>query len=145
MKPSSITLVALMPFLAVGGFGVFSSRQQASLPGTYHLVTIDGHALPYSPSHADRPSDAPPPPVVLGSVLTVDPDTSFHMSMSYRVTRQGKEEVMERAFSGTYVADGPGYRFSWANAGQTPVTLRGDTLLLDNEGMLFAYLRQGDR
>jgi hypothetical protein len=64
------------------------------------------------------------------------------MSMSYRVTRQGAEQVVENQFSGTYVREGAGYRFTWVNAGQTPVTLRGDTLILDNEGMLFTYCRQ---
>lgn len=121
------------------------SQGPPALPGTYSLVSIDGHPLPYAPVHPATPADAPPPPVVVGSIFTISADSTFTLSMSYRITRQGTEQDLDRTFGGTYVREDSGYRFTWVNAGQTPVTWRGDTLILNNEGMLFAYYRQRSR
>jgi hypothetical protein len=151
VHPSSAVLTALLPLLVLGSSldlplpqatGALVMQSQSGLPGTYALVTINGHPLPYAPMDPDRPADAPPPPVVTGSIFTVHADSTFQLSMSYRVTRQGAEQVFERQFHGTYVREGAAYNFTWVNAGQTPVTLRGDTLTLNNVGTLFAYVRQ---
>jgi len=154
MKQSTAVLAVLVP-LALMGFSLGHHRPEAAggpvpqdrpaLPGTYALVSIDGHPIPYAPIHPGRPADAPPPPVVIGSIFTIKADSTFQQSMSYRVTREGTGQVLERSFSGTYVQEGSGYVFTWVNAGRTPVTLRGDTLVLNNEGMLFAYYRQRSR
>lgn len=151
----STAVLAVLASLLVMGFALGPHRSEAAsqsasqdppaLPGTYSLVSIDGHPLPYAPVHPATPAGAPPPPVVAGSILTISADSTFTLSMSYRMTRQGAEQVFDRTFTGTYVWEGSGYRFMWVNAGQTPVTLRGDTLVLNNEGMLFAYHRQRSR
>lgn len=115
----------------------------SAIAGTYVLVSIDGHPVPYAPPReADRPADAPPPPTIAGSTFTVNADSTFQLTMSYRMGPPGAERATEGQFSGTYVRQGDGYNFTWKNAGQTPVALRGDTLVLNNVGMLFAYLRQ---
>ncbi len=154
MKQSTILLAVLASLLAMGSsLGPYCPEAASqtvlqdppALPGTYSLVSIDGHPLPYAPVHPATPADAPPPPVVVGSIFTISADSTFTLSMSYRTTRQGTEQVFDRTFTGTYVLEGSGYRFTWVNAGQTPVRLRGDTLVLNNEGMLFAYHRQRSR
>ena len=151
MKHSSTGLGGLFPLLALG-LSVGSYHLQAdagpvrqdrpALAGSYALVSIDGHELPYAPRHPGMPANAPPPPMVVSSLFTISGDSTFQQTMSYRITREGAGQVMERNFRGTYLRKDSSYIFTWVNAGQTPVTLRGDTLVLNNEGMLFTYLRQ---
>jgi hypothetical protein len=135
---------ALLLLVAVGcSRSIARAQEPVAIPGTYMLVSIDGHAVPYAPPREpDRPADAPPPPTIAASIFTVLPDSTFRMTMTYRMGPPGAERVSEGQFSGTYVREGAGYTFAWKNAGQTPVTLRGDTLTVNNEGMLFAYVRQ---
>jgi hypothetical protein len=83
--------------------------------------------------------------MIVGSTFTVNSDSTFRSTMSYRMTVRDVPQVVEREFSGTYAREGAGYKFTWLNAGQTPVTLQGDTLILNNEGMLFAYVRRPER
>ncbi len=98
--------------------------------GTYELVTIDGHELPYTPTHEGGA------PEVLSSTLILDADGTFRMSMTYG-TASGNS--MERDFSGTYTVDGAALRFVWEGAGVTSGTLEGDTVTIVNEGIPFAY------
>lgn len=140
---SLVVRTSVLLLAAVGGFQDIARAQGArELPGTYTLVTVDGHQLPYAPVEPGRPADAPPPPAVTASTFTVLTDSTFRMSMTYRMGAPGAERTMERQFNGTYKAEGAGYTFTWTNAGRTPVALRGDTLVLNNEGILFAYVRQ---
>jgi hypothetical protein len=154
MRQSTAVLAGLVPLLVMGlslsphrpeAAGGPVRQNRPALPGAYALVSIDGHPIPYAPMHPGRPVDAPPPPVIIGSIFTIKADSTFQQTMSYRITRQGAEQVVDRHFSGTYVPEDSGYVFTWLNAGQTPVTLRGDTLVLNNEGMLFTYYRQRSR
>jgi len=98
--------------------------------GTYSLVSIDGNELPYTPSHAGGA------PQVLSSTLTLNADGTFHMSMSYG-TESGNP--VSREFNGTYTREDSSFRLQWEGAGVTTGTLEGDTLTIDNEGLLFAY------
>lgn len=110
-----------------------------SLAGAYMLVAIDGHSLPYAPNHPDRPANAPPMPDVLASTLLVRPDGSFIMAMAYRSTTAGVERFRATPFSGTTAPDGAGFLARWDGAGITPLSLAGDTLTMNNEGIRFAY------
>lgn len=116
--------------------------QRSPLTGVYALALIDGHALPFAPAHAGRPANAPPMPEVLSSTLVVRPDGSFIMAMSYRAKAGGVERYFDNPFSGSCTAEGGAYVAQWDEAGRTPLTLKGDTLLLDNEGTIFAYLKR---
>jgi hypothetical protein len=154
MQKFSAVLTALLPLVVIGSLpggcraqeaGALPRQEQPTLAGTYVLLNIDGHPVPYAPIHPEMPADAPPPPTIVGSTFTVNPDSTFRLTMSYRMTVRDVAEVVEREFSGTYVREGAGYKFTWLNAGQTPVTLQGDTLILNNEGMLFAYVRRVER
>ena len=44
---------------------------------------------------------------------------------------------MSRDFKGTYAKEGSNYNLVWEGAGQTPVTIDGNKLTMNNEGMLF--------
>jgi len=154
MRQSTTVLAGVLPLLALAllpgpyrseASGEPVGQDQPALPGTYALVSIDGHQLPYMPTPPGRPADAPPTPVVVGSTLTIKGDSTFQQIMNFRITWEGTERFGDRNFSGTYLQEGSGYVFQWTNAGQTRVTLRGDTLVLNNEGMLFTYHRQRSR
>ncbi|HET9424784.1 MAG TPA: hypothetical protein VFO55_05385, partial [Gemmatimonadaceae bacterium] len=79
-------------------------------------------------------------PEVMASSMMIRPDGSFIMAMGYRNTASGRFWVMP--FSGTCAQDGDGFVARWEGAGQTKVTLAGDTLKVNNAGMIFAYRRQ---
>lgn len=112
----------------------------ASIAGSYTLVAIDGHALPFAPAHKGAPPGAINPEVV-SSVLRVGADGTFAMEMSYRAPGNGAPSAFERSFSGTCWTDGTGYTMKWNGAGTTSMTLRGDTLVMNNEGIEFGYRR----
>jgi hypothetical protein len=110
-----------------------------ALVGSYRLLTIDGHAIPFAPVHPDTPANALTGPEVIASTMVVRPDGSFIMAMGYRSTAGDTQHFMANPFSGTCAVDGNGYVARWDGAGQTRLTLTHDTLVVQNEGMLFTY------
>ncbi len=143
MKRSIAAVAVLAPIVILAAFapGASAPQAQAGLPGTWQLVSVDGHALPYTLVEPGRPADAPPP-VIVGGTFTVGADSTFQHVMRFTVTRNGAERVVENPGRGTYARDGERWLFTWQGAGQTPVTLRGDTLVMENEGTALAYLRR---
>ncbi len=112
---------------------------QKSIAGMYQLVTVDGHAIPFTPVHPDAPPNAGPGPEVLASTMIMRPDGSFVMAMSYRLP-PGREPLFRAMpLTGRWTGEGGAYVGNWDGAGRTPLTLSGDTLTMNNEGMLFAY------
>ena len=61
------------------------------------------------------------------------------MAMSYRMTVDSVTRYSAQPFSGTWTAQGDRYIARWDGAGTTSLTLARDTLVMNNEGMLFAY------
>ena len=118
-----------------------SQAALASLAGIYRLVTVDGHAIPFTPVHPGAPANAGPGPEVLASTMIVRPDGSFIMAMSYRFVVDKQPRFTAQAFSGRWQSEGDAYVGRWDGAGSTPLRLSGDTLVMNNEGMLFAYRR----
>ena len=110
----------------------------ASAAGIYVLATIDGHALPHAPTHGGHAA-----PEVSAATLELAPDGSFRMSMRYRMGSGAKERTGTRDFTGRARVADEAFRLKWDGAGETAARLRGDTLVLDNEGVLFAYRRTG--
>ncbi len=142
-----LRLLALAGGIAVWSMPVNAQAQgaQPSIAGMYRLVTVDGHAIPFRPVHPDAPPNAGPGPEVLASTMIVRPDGSFVMAMSYRMTRDGTQTYTAMPFTGAWKAEGDVYAARWDGAGMTPLTLSGDTLVMNNEGMMFAYLRASPR
>ncbi len=123
-----------------------AQETQPTIAGMYQLVTVDGHAIPFRPVHPGAPANAGPGPEVLASTMTVRPDGSFIMAMAYRMAGPDKVELFRAMpFSGSWKAEGSGWTAQWDGAGLTPLTMAGDTLVMNNEGMLFAYLKIGPR
>jgi hypothetical protein len=144
-KPLSLFVAFAAGLACLAGAGAQTSVWRGAsntgrdLPGTYVLMTIDGHPIPYAPTHPGRPADAPPAPEVLAATLLVRPDGSFMMAMGYRRLVNGVERFQATPFSGTTMPDGAGFTARWDGAGANKLGFAGDTLIMDNEGVRFAY------
>jgi len=106
------------------------TTEVSDITGAYKLVSINGHELPYAPPHEGGA------PQVLSSTLTLNPYGTFSMTMTYGTSSGGS---VSRDFHGTYTREDSVLRFQWEGAGQTPATLEGNTITIDNEGIFFTY------
>ncbi|MDE3129337.1 MAG: hypothetical protein KGL38_15105 [Gemmatimonadota bacterium] len=138
-------LTAALGFTLVAAAAPDARAQATASPiaGAYELVSVDGHAIPYAPVHPGRPADAPPGPEVVASTMMVRADGSFVMAMAYRMGTGEAQIFRAMPFSGTTRAEGDGWVATWQGAGETPLTLARDTLVMNNEGMLFRYVKRG--
>ena len=138
-----IASVAVFASVAVAAARASVSRATSTngpaLPGTYVLLTIDGHPIPHAPTHPGMPANAPPAPEVLAATMVIRPDGSFIMAMGYRRTMSGVERFQASPFTGTTTPDGAGFLAHWDGAGTNKLSFAGDTLIMDNEGVRFAY------
>lgn len=110
-----------------------------SIAGQYALVTIDGHALPYPSTAGDATRSATWP--VLDGTLSLRANGTFHMETTYN-TAAGGTEKNSYQFTGTCFNSGREFRMIWDGGGQTAFAVRGDTLVLKNEGRAFSYVRR---
>lgn len=109
--------------------------------GQYTLVSVDGRALPMLPLRAEVSQN--PATEIASSSLLVRGDGSIQMVVRYRDVTQSNGQYTERVYTGTCFAAGPyAYRLAFDGAGTTDVSLVGDRLILDNEGMQFSYTRR---
>jgi hypothetical protein len=107
------------------------TEESYDFTGTYNLVSVDGHAVPYAPIHEGQQA-----PEIVSSSISLKDDGTFSMVMSYTNPSGG---TISNDFTGTYTSQGSDFNLKWEGAGQTKVTIEGDTLTLNNEGMLFVY------
>lgn len=126
-----IVALALGGVLAGLSTGCTSNPPNTGPGDTYNLVSVDGHALPYAPMHGGQRV----PEVVSGSI-TLNGNGTFVSSMSYA---KPSGETFGREFKGTYTQKGAEYILNWEGAGKTSVTIEGNTLTMNNEGMPFVY------
>lgn len=138
MKSRLLALVLLVGIVSAFTTEVRVQTGGAPIAGIYRLVTIDGHAIPFAPVHPGRPANVPGPEV-LASTMVLRDDGSFISAMAYRMSSGGNAQYNAQPFSGTYAADGDAWVARWDGAGTTRLTVARDTLVMDNEGMLFAY------
>lgn len=131
-KIGMVLVIAVLVLVPVVGKMAQNNRDAARTgQGAYTLVSVDGHALPYSPYHEGQQS----PRIIAGSIKLRE-GGAFVSSMSFSRPVGGP---MIRQFEGTYVKEGDDYLLRWEGAGQTQVTIEGDTLTMNNEGNLFVY------
>jgi hypothetical protein len=122
---------------------VATQTGQSSLFGAaasdYSLVSIDGHRLPYSPQ---RTSDAALPPTeVVSGALTLQPSGAFVISTSYREIKFDRR-LFDTRFSGACAPDGDAFRMFWDGGGDTQLSISGDTVQVNNAGIVFRYLKR---
>lgn len=130
-----IPLAALSPVTTAAAAGIESrgaiqTQAPMELPGTYQLVALDGHELPYVLSH-----DGQPGPTIVSGSLAIGKDGSVVSTIGFSINGQ----AMSREVKGTYTKDGSTLTVSWEQAGRTTIAVDGPRLSMDNEGTRFAY------
>ena len=111
-----------------------------ALPGgTYNLISIDGHPIPYAPMH-----DGGQAPEVAGGSLTINRDGTFICNIKFSDPNivAGEPSGEAKGQPGTFTRDGNTLMLKHPGAGYTPVTIASDTLTMNNEGMLFVFQKE---
>ena len=106
-------------------------RDYVIAANTYHLVSVDGHQLPFAPKHRGRQD-----PEIVSGAITMYNDGTFHATMTYQNPSGG---TMSREFKGTYPREGSISSLNWEGSGETPVTMENTKLTMDSEGLRFVY------
>jgi hypothetical protein len=111
-----------------------------SIAGDYTLIAIDGHRLPYAlAAHGDAARAEAWP--VLAGTLSLRPNGTFRVETTYNSNMTGSDKSTYQ-FSGTCFGSEGEFRMVWDGGGQTAIAVRGDTILVKNEGNAFSYLRR---
>ena len=110
-----------------------------AIAGTYGLLAVDNHALPYSLPAKDA---GLLPTQVVGGTLTLSVNGTFGLSTTYRAVDAQGDRRFDGQFSGACARDGDAYRLFWEGGGETAVNVSGDTLTIDRDGVLFRYLKR---
>lgn|SRR5512146_1620361 len=110
-----------------------------SIAGQYQLVAIDGRALPVAPAKKGDAANTESWTVV-GGTLLVRPNGTFQVETNYD-TKGDTRDNSSYKFSGTCFTAGTVVRMVWDGGGQTDLRLRGDTVVVNNQGTAFSYLR----
>jgi hypothetical protein len=104
----------------------------------YVLVSVNGHALPDTLAASEDEPRARRE--VVGGALTFANNGTFAISTTYRDVTSQNQRPFDSKFSGVSSPDGDGFHMYWDGGGDTRFTVRGDTVAMDNEGVLFRYL-----
>ena len=107
-----------------------------AIAGVYGLVTIDGRAIPTAPLAYGGDNSAWP---VVAGTLQVRSNGTFSMETSYETKAETSQTF---TFGGSCFSVGNGFRMAWEGGGETPLSARGDTLVVNRGGALYAYLRR---
>ena len=114
-----------------------SPHTLASIAGDYRLVAVDGRAIPFAQPSRSRDAAEASWPIVAGK-LVLRPDGTFLMETTYDTNADGARSF---AFKGSCFGAGDAFSMVWDGGGQTPLTIRGDTVVINKQNTLFSYLR----
>jgi hypothetical protein len=107
-----------------------------AIAGSYGLVTIDGLAIPTAPTAQGGAQSSWP---VVAGTLQVTSKGTFVMETSYETRAENTQTF---SFAGSCFSVGNGFKMVWDGGGETALSARGDTLVVNKDGALYAYLRQ---
>lgn len=117
------------------------SNGLAAVASAYTLVAVDGHALPFASQRA-KGSDTPLTEIISGT-LNVERDGTFSLSTTYRALEAQGQRTFDGKFTGACAPAGDGFRLYWEGGGETALTVKGDTVSVNNNGVIYRYLRRG--
>jgi len=131
-----ITVVAAL-VLCVCPYALFAQanrpgpEQTADATGTWVLVDVAGHALPYTPVHDGAPAAVQ----ILSSRLTLKADSTFASSMTYRTLADTTKPPFSREFTGR-----------WSTLAPDCVATGTGTVNVTNQGLptQVAYLQDAE-
>ena len=116
------------------------SNGLAAIASTYKLVAVDGHVLPFAAQRA-KGSDTPLTEIISGT-LNVERDGTFALLTTYRAMEVSGQRTLDGKFTGVCAPAGDGFRLFWEGGGETALTMKGDTVTLNNNGVIYRYLRR---
>jgi hypothetical protein len=116
------------------------SNGLAAIASTYTLVAVDGHVLPYASQRA-KGSDTPLTEILSGT-LDLERDGTFALSTNYRAAEGSGQRLFDGKFTGACAPAGDSFRLFWEGGGETALTTKGDTVSVNNNGVIYRYLRQ---
>ena len=105
------------------------TTEVSDISGTYTLVSINGHTLPFS---------LPEGAVIRSGVFTINKDGTCSSRMTFS-NPSGADA--SREVHASYAREGSRLTMTWIGAGTTIGTVEGNTFTMDNEGMVLAYRR----
>ena len=112
----------------------------AAVASAYTLVAIDGHALPYARAYGSTPATSVTE--VLSGTLIVDATGTFSVVTKYRASEAKGDQFFDGTFTGVCAPDGDGYRMLFEGGGENVLTAKGETVTVNNAGVLYQYQRQ---
>ncbi len=104
----------------------------ADLAGVYALVSVDGKPVQASVSHEGAMLE------VRSGTFTISADGTCS-SRIIMVPPSGTEVIRE--VNATCTKDGSNLNMQWKGAGRTVGTFQGNTFTMNNEGMIFLYMK----
>lgn len=116
------------------------SNGLAAVASAYTLFAVDGHALPFASQRA-KGTDAPLTEIVSGT-LNLERDGTFALSTTYRAAEGSGQRLFDGKFTGACAPAGDGFRLYWEGGGETALTMKGDTVSVNNNGVVYRYLRR---
>jgi hypothetical protein len=78
---------------------------------------------------------------VLGGTLVIRADGTFDLSTKYRHLEATGGRLFDGQVTGACAPSDNGYRLYWSDGGETAVTASGNTVDVDNGGVLFHYVK----
>lgn len=117
-----------------------ASSGVSAVASSYALVAVDGHALPYA--RVDAKSETPSTAQIVSGTLDLQPDGTFTMSTQYRTVDPQGDRLFNGKAGGACAPDGDAYRLYWNDGGETALTVSGNTVTVNNNGILFRYVRR---
>ncbi len=126
--------MAFAGLLLAGCTSQRSSTKDSNARGTYTLISVDGKKTPCTAVHQGANLK------IESGVFTMKSDGNCSSVILF-VPPSGT--AVSKEVSGSYSQNGSSLEFRWKGAGTTKGTVDGDTFTMNNEGMVFAYKRQG--
>jgi hypothetical protein len=137
MKKQRISTLVLGFVLAIG-FLMSSCTKQESVrndsgyTGVYTLKSVNGEPVPANVTHGSATLQVRSGTFIINIGGKCSTKTVF-------VPPSGTE--IAREVSATYTKEGLILTMQWENAGKTVGTIQGNTFTMDNEGMVFVYMK----
>lgn len=118
---------------ACGGSSNGSVAPASSEVGSYTLLSLNGHPLPAPVTEASTTTE------VLSGGLTLMSGGTLSMSVVYHLT--GQTTPVTNDLTGRYTRQGSSLSFTYNNGGTNTGTLISDTLRMNNEGVIWLFVR----
>lgn len=130
MRKTYLIPITIAALVLAGCQGGVESTQRDDVTGIYYLVKVDGSSVPASVSHDGTAMD-----ISSGTFIISEDGTCFSRT---RFAPSGGEETMREVYA-KYKIEDSRLIMKWQGAGTTEGTVKGDTFVMDNHGMIFEY------